>query len=105
MPARAAEAVRLDHHVPDLAPGAATVVQLAVEDEAAADARADPNAEHVAVRPARAAGVLAEDADVHVVADLHRDTAEQRRDLRGELDALLEAGDVRGEEDGSGLGV
>ena len=53
-----------DDHVTELPAGAPAVAELALEDEAPADAGADPDAEQVLVRATRAARVGAEDADL-----------------------------------------
>ena len=76
-PARAARAVDLDDHVPDLAGAAAPGPRLAVEDQAAAHARAPEHPEQRAVQPSRAELELGVGRDLHVVAD--RDTAAERR--------------------------
>ena len=47
-------------------------IELAVDDHASAEPRADEEARHVAVALRRAEAVLAEDAEVHVVADEKR---------------------------------
>ena len=71
-PARAAGAAALDHHVADLARGAAAGPALAVEDQAAADAGAPEDAEQRVVGLAGAELELGVGGDVDVVADPHR---------------------------------
>ena len=86
----------------DLAGRAPAVVELAVQDETSADTGADPDAEQVLVRSARAATVLAEHADADVVVDRDRDAVHLLGEERAELDAVSEAGDVRRERHHSG---
>ena len=91
--------------MPDLPGRTPAVVELAVQDEPAADAGADPHAEDVLEGPARAATVLAEDADAHVVVDRHLRPVHRLRHARAELDVVGEAGYVRGQGHDARIGV
>ena len=87
---------------PDVAGGATTAVELAVEDQAAPDPGADPHAEHVPVRTSGAAGVLAADGDADVVVDDDVDPVERLGEEGPELDAVGESGHVRGQRHDTG---
>src|SRR4051812_8006939 len=68
-PARALRAAHLHHHVADLAGGVAADPRLAVEHDAAADARPPEHAEHRLVRAAGPELELGVGGDLHVVAE------------------------------------
>jgi len=78
---------------------ASAVVELALDDQASADAGTDPNTQEVLVGTTCSAPVLPEDADVDVVADGDLRLPELFRDEWAELDALGEAGNVGREQD------
>ena len=66
--ARARQASGSHDHVAELPACAPPVVKSPVEDQAASDPGPDPGSEHVRERTSRATRVLAENADVHIVA-------------------------------------
>ena len=88
--AAAPAAARFDDGVADLArvPGAAPP-QPAVEDQAAADAGADPDPQHVVRAPARPPGVLGQGADVGVVVDVDGDATQPLGEQRAEGDVVF----------------
>ena len=83
--ARALQPVHLHHDVADLGRGTAPRPALAVQHQAAADARAPEDAEHRPVALAGAEPVLGLGRDVDVVADPHRhaEVGRQRRRRAG----------------------
>src|SRR4051812_10142058 len=91
--ARAPGAADLDDHVADLTGGAAPEPALAVEDDAAADARAPEDAEQRVVRLAGAQLELGVGGDVDVIGDQDL-RAELLRERPAERERTLPAGQV-----------
>src|SRR3954447_21027769 len=102
--AGALRSAHLDHHVADLARGVAAEPELAVEHDAAADARAPEHAEQRAVAPAGAERRLGHGGDVDVVAERHG-RAEIVLQCRGERERALPAGQVARARDRAALVV
>jgi hypothetical protein len=96
-PAAAARFFRIevDDHVPDLPGGViAAAIQPAVDDDAAADARAQREADDVALVPAGAVGGFPEDEAMHVVVDRRRHPVALLEE-RGDRDVAERAREVR----------
>ena len=87
-PVRTQTPAGLDDRVADLAGRSLTLVELAVQDQATADAGPDPHAEQVPVGASGAPLPLAEDRDAHVVVEPDRHPAERLGDHGPERDGL-----------------
>ena len=96
-------AALLDHHVADLAGGAAADPALAVEDQPAADPGAPEDAEDRVVRLAGAELELGVGGDVDVVGDPHLARRARPASVVAEREAPLPAGQVAGLGDVAGL--
>ena len=89
----------------DLAGSTSAFAKLAVEDEAPPTPVPTHHSEQVLVQTPCPSAVLSEDADADIVVDGDLDPAERPRDQRPQLDAVGEAGYVRGLQHRAGLGV
>ena len=102
-PARAAGAVALDHHVADLAGGAAAEPGLAVEDQPAADAGAPEDAEQRVVGLAPAPSSNSASVATWTSLPIRTSVPERLRQRLAEREAALPAGQVAGAGDDAGL--
>ena len=99
--ARALGAVEADDHVADLARGLAAHPRLAVEDQAAADARAPEDAEQARVLAGGADLELGVGGEVDVVAERDRRAAELLLERLAQVERARPLGEVHGAGDGA----